>query len=39
MISSWEAVAPKVKVPLNNVLQIWLMLQDCYECGLKENSL
>lgn len=39
MISSEEGVAPKVKVPVNNILQIWLMLQDCYEYGLKENSL
>lgn len=39
MISSQEGIAPKVKVPVNNVLQMWLMLQDCHECGLKENSL
>lgn len=39
MISSREGVAPKVKVPVNDALQTWLMLQECYKCSLKENSL
>lgn len=39
MISSQEGVASKLKVLVTNVLQIWLMLRDRYEFGLKENSL
>lgn len=31
-MSSREGVAPQVK------MAIWLMLQDCYEFGLKENG-
>lgn len=37
MMSSREGASPQVKEALKDALRIWLMLQDCYEFGLKEN--